>query len=218
MPFPKAARGRQVLTIISRSICATQTTCSRAIGEMRQRLEVDGSRLDALVNNAGISPKMDGGGRMSTLDTSRDDWATVFQVNFFAPIMLARGLIDELKVANGSVVNVTSIVGSRVHPFAGAAYATSKAALSALTREMALDFGPFGDPRQRHFAGRNRDLDPVAGNGEDCRDNSPAPARPAGRSGQGDLFPVHRAVELHHRRRTPYQWRSARLSCRVLMP
>jgi NAD(P)-dependent dehydrogenase (short-subunit alcohol dehydrogenase family) len=31
-----------------------------------------------------------------------------------------------------------------VHPFAGAAYATSKAALAALTREMAADFGPLG--------------------------------------------------------------------------
>ena len=119
-------------------------TCSRAIGEMRERLEVNGSRLNALVNNAAISPKLDGGGRMGTLDTSREDWGTVFQVNFFAPIMLGRGLIEELKVAEGSVVNVTSIVGSRVHPFAGAAYATSKAALSSLTREMASDFGPFG--------------------------------------------------------------------------
>jgi NAD(P)-dependent dehydrogenase (short-subunit alcohol dehydrogenase family) len=42
------------------------------------------------------------------------------------------------------VVNVTSIAGVRVHPFAGAAYATSKAALKALTREMAHDFGPLG--------------------------------------------------------------------------
>jgi NAD(P)-dependent dehydrogenase (short-subunit alcohol dehydrogenase family) len=31
-----------------------------------------------------------------------------------------------------------------VHPFAGVAYATSKAALAALTREMAFDFGPHG--------------------------------------------------------------------------
>ncbi len=68
----------------------------------------------------------------------------VFQVNFFAPIMLARGLIDELEKAKGSVVNVTSIAGSRVHPFAGAAYGTSKAALAALTREMAFDFGKRG--------------------------------------------------------------------------
>src|SRR6202167_6846938 len=58
--------------------------------------------------------------------------------------MLARGLLDELKAAKGSVVNVTSIAGARVHPFAGAAYATSKAALAALTREMAADLGPRG--------------------------------------------------------------------------
>jgi NAD(P)-dependent dehydrogenase (short-subunit alcohol dehydrogenase family) len=65
-------------------------------------------------------------------------------VNFFAPVRLARGLLDELTAAGGTVVNVTSIAGSRVHPFAGAAYATSKAALAALTREMASDFGPLG--------------------------------------------------------------------------
>ena len=40
---------------------------------------------------------------------------------------------------------LTSIAGSRVYPsLAGAAYATSKAALAALTREMAGDFGPLG--------------------------------------------------------------------------
>jgi NAD(P)-dependent dehydrogenase (short-subunit alcohol dehydrogenase family) len=49
-----------------------------------------------------------------------------------------------LKDGAGSVVNVTSIVGSRVHPFAGTAYATSKAALACLTREMAHDFAPHG--------------------------------------------------------------------------
>src|SRR5262249_10953704 len=58
--------------------------------------------------------------------------------------MLARGLVDELTATKGAVVNVTSIAGSRVHPFAGAAYSTSKAALASLTREMAADFGPLG--------------------------------------------------------------------------
>ncbi len=116
----------------------------RAIGELKQRLEVDGSRLDALVNNAGISPKAAGGARLNTIETALKDWQHVFQVNFFAPIMLARGLCDELTRAKGAVVNVTSIAGSRVHPFAGAAYATSKAALMGLTREMASDFGPRG--------------------------------------------------------------------------
>ncbi len=113
-----------------------------AINEIKQRL--DTSQLDALVNNAAISPKADGGRRLGSIDTTVDTWEQVFRVNFFAPIMLARGLLDQLKAAKGSVVNVTSIAGSRVHPFAGAAYATSKAALAALTREMASDFGRFG--------------------------------------------------------------------------
>ena len=113
-----------------------------AIVEIRSRLE--GGKLDALVNNAGISPKGPGGSRLGTLDTPIAVWQQVFQVNFFAPVMLARGLLAELEAAKGSVVNVTSIAGSRVHPFAGAAYATSKAALAALTREMAADFGPHG--------------------------------------------------------------------------
>ncbi|MEM1236407.1 MAG: SDR family oxidoreductase [Pseudomonadota bacterium] len=107
------------------------------------RDKVDG-RLDALVNNAGISPKGESGERLHTLNTDLKTWGQVFHVNFFASVILARGLQNELAAAQGAIVNVTSIAGSRVHPFAGAAYATSKAALAALTREMANDFGPVG--------------------------------------------------------------------------
>ena len=116
----------------------------KAIAEMKQRLTDQGERLNALVNNAAISPKGEKGSRLGAIDMPLADWHTVFQVNFFAPIMLARGLIEELKLACGAVVNVSSIAGSRVHPFAGTAYATSKAALASLTREMAADFGPHG--------------------------------------------------------------------------
>ena len=115
-----------------------------AIAEMKDRLKAQGSRLNALVNNAAISPKGDGGTRLSTIETGLGAWKAVFQVNFFAPIMLARGLIAELEAASGCVVNVSSIAGSRVHPFASSAYATSKAALAALTREMAADFARHG--------------------------------------------------------------------------
>lgn len=113
----------------------------QAIKEIKSRI---GGELHALVNNAGISPKGEGGSRMGTIETSIEDWQRVFQVNFFAPIMLARGLAEELQNTQGAVVNVTSIAGSHVHPFAGSAYATSKAALASLTREMAADFGPRG--------------------------------------------------------------------------
>jgi NAD(P)-dependent dehydrogenase (short-subunit alcohol dehydrogenase family) len=117
---------------------------ARAIAEMRGRLADQRSHLNALVNNAGISPKGAGGARLGTLETPLEDWQRVFQVNFFAPVLLARGLLAELERARGAVVNVTSIAGSRVHPFAGAAYATSKSALAGLTREMATDFGARG--------------------------------------------------------------------------
>lgn len=112
-----------------------------AVEQIRARL---GGRLDALVNNAGISPKSPDGGRLNTLETDLKTWGHVFHVNFFASVVLARGLRSELAAAKGAVVNVTSIAGNQVHPFAGAAYATSKAALKALTREMAHDFGPLG--------------------------------------------------------------------------
>ena len=112
-----------------------------AIDEVKKRLD---GKLHALVNNAGISPKGDDGERLDTLGTDLSIWGKVFHVNFFASVILARGLKEELLRAKGAIVNVTSIAGSRVHPFAGAAYATSKAALGALTREMSKDFGPLG--------------------------------------------------------------------------
>lgn len=116
---------------------------ARAIVDIKAKIAADGGRLSALINNAAISPKDRHGQRMTSTQTPMDVWGQVFQVNFFAPIMLAQGLFDELKAGKGTIVNVTSIAGSRVHPFAGSAYATTKAALSALTREMAADFGPF---------------------------------------------------------------------------
>ncbi|KWV54670.1 oxidoreductase [Bradyrhizobium macuxiense] len=114
----------------------------RAIAEVKNRLA--GAPLQALINNAGISPKTLDGTRLTSLTTSIETWMRVFHLNLVAPILLAQGLLDELKAASGSIVNVTSIAGSRVHPFAGSAYATSKAALASLTREMAHDYAPHG--------------------------------------------------------------------------
>jgi len=114
----------------------------RGATELLSRL--DGKPLHALVNNAGISPKNPDGTRLDCRHTPLDLWQQVYQVNVFTPVMLAQQLADSLRAGAGSVVNVTSIAGSRVHEFAGSAYATSKAALGALTREMASDFGREG--------------------------------------------------------------------------
>lgn len=114
----------------------------RVVAEIKERL--NGGPLHALINNAGISPKGADGARLTSLTTPVETWMSVFHVNLLAPVVFAQGLADELKRGAGSIVNVTSIVGSRVHPFAGTAYATSKAALACLTREMAHDYAPFG--------------------------------------------------------------------------
>ncbi|MEM1317551.1 MAG: SDR family oxidoreductase [Pseudomonadota bacterium] len=137
-PWPEGAANHVQVDL------ADADSLGMAVADIRDRLADEGGKLHALVNNAGISPKLDGGKRPNSIDTPMQVWRQVFQVNFFAPILLARALIEELKAAQGSIVNVTSIAGGRVHPFAGSAYATSKAALASLTREMAADFGPHG--------------------------------------------------------------------------
>jgi NAD(P)-dependent dehydrogenase (short-subunit alcohol dehydrogenase family) len=109
---------------------------------VRERLP-DG-KLAALVNNAGISPKGPGGSRLGVAGTDAEVWTKVLNVNLISTALLARALMPELEAAKGSIVNVTSIAGSRVHPFAGVAYAASKAGLVALTRELAHEFGPRG--------------------------------------------------------------------------
>jgi NAD(P)-dependent dehydrogenase (short-subunit alcohol dehydrogenase family) len=113
----------------------------RCIEAMHRILE---GELHALVNNAGSSPKGPGGSRLNSLETDIVTWQAMYNTNFYAPLLLTRGLAPELSKAGGSVVNLTSIAGSRVHPFAGSAYATSKAALAALTRELAFDLAPAG--------------------------------------------------------------------------
>ncbi|HEX7968311.1 MAG TPA: SDR family oxidoreductase [Stellaceae bacterium] len=100
--------------------------------------------LHALVNNAGVSPKTPFKERLGCLNGDLADWRDVFQLNFFTPLALARGFAAALARGKGAIVNVTSIAGHAVHPFAGSAYSTSKAALSALTREMAVEFAQLG--------------------------------------------------------------------------
>ncbi len=105
---------------------------------------LDGEELHALVNNAGYSPKSERGGRLGCLDGDLSVWQQVFAINFFAPVYFCRTLAPLLERGRGSIVNITSIAGHRVHPFAGSAYSTSKAALTALTRELTADLAHLG--------------------------------------------------------------------------
>jgi NAD(P)-dependent dehydrogenase (short-subunit alcohol dehydrogenase family) len=100
--------------------------------------------LNALVNNAAASPKTSYAERLGCLNGDIAAWRGVFDLNLFAPLALARGFAAALHRGHGAIVNITSIAGHAIHPFAGSAYSISKAALSALTRELAVEFAELG--------------------------------------------------------------------------
>jgi NAD(P)-dependent dehydrogenase (short-subunit alcohol dehydrogenase family) len=94
-------------------------------------------RLDALVNNAGITRAL------PALDVGPDDVDEVFAVDFRAAVVLAVSAAREMQEAGGSIVNVTSV---HEHvPRAGfLVYASAKAALGMATRGLALELAPLG--------------------------------------------------------------------------
>ena len=100
--------------------------------------------LGALINNAAVSPKTPYHERLGCLNGDIEAWRTVFDLNLFAPLTLARGFASALHKGGGAIVNITSIAGHSIHPFAGSAYSISKAALSALNRELAAEFADLG--------------------------------------------------------------------------
>jgi NAD(P)-dependent dehydrogenase (short-subunit alcohol dehydrogenase family) len=133
--FPENCPWEAGPKITFRSISAIrQQVVARNLGNQKARI---GGELHALVNNAGISPKGQGGKRMARSTRNAMIWQRCVSGEFLRTDHAGARPVEELQKRKGSVVNVTSIAGSRVHPFAGAAYATSKAALTSLTREMA---------------------------------------------------------------------------------
>jgi NAD(P)-dependent dehydrogenase (short-subunit alcohol dehydrogenase family) len=95
---------------------------------------LDGHGLAALVNNAALQIL---GGADSL---SRDDWRRTLDVNLLAPFVWTQALLPALEHGRGSVVNVSSI-HARLTKKNFVAYATSKAALSGMTRALAVDLG-----------------------------------------------------------------------------
>lgn len=93
-----------------------------------------GRPLELLVNNAAVQ-------RLGTTEQlDRAAWRESLDVNLLAPFFLTQALLPELKAARGCVVNVSSVHAKATKP-RFIAYATTKAALSGLTRALAVDVG-----------------------------------------------------------------------------
>jgi len=95
-------------------------------------------RLDLLDNNVGI------GARGSVVDTPVEDWQRVMRINVDSMFLVSRYAIPAMieTAGRGAIVNVSSI--SALRPRGLTAYSTSKGAVIALTRAMAVDHGPQG--------------------------------------------------------------------------
>jgi NAD(P)-dependent dehydrogenase (short-subunit alcohol dehydrogenase family) len=96
-----------------------------------------------LVNNAGI-PK-----RRGVTDLTPDVVESVMRINYFSPIRLTLALLPGIEKRGGRVVNISS-VAARLGPPAEAAYAASKAAITAWSESMQVDLGIAGSDVKVH--------------------------------------------------------------------
>ncbi len=101
-------------------------------------------RLDVLVNNAGISPRVDG--RKALVEnTSTDIWERTLAINLTGAFFVSRTAIPLMKGRNwGRIINMASQAGRMDTGFPGAYYAASKAGLIGFSRVMAGELGPHG--------------------------------------------------------------------------
>jgi NAD(P)-dependent dehydrogenase (short-subunit alcohol dehydrogenase family) len=113
---------------------ADESQCKALVAAAVEEL----GRLDLLDNNVGI------GGRGSVVDTPVELWRRIMQVNVDSMFYVSRHAIPAMiaTAGGGAIVNVSSI--SALRPRGLTAYSTSKGAVIALTRAMAVDHGPQG--------------------------------------------------------------------------
>jgi NAD(P)-dependent dehydrogenase (short-subunit alcohol dehydrogenase family) len=107
-----------------------------AVAEFGARL--GGEPLDLLIANAGMM------GPRGEVDVDYGEaWLETLAVNTVAPVLLARSVMDNLAAAGGKLVAISSRMGSIADNGSGGAYAyrSSKAALNAAWKSLAIDSG-----------------------------------------------------------------------------
>jgi NAD(P)-dependent dehydrogenase (short-subunit alcohol dehydrogenase family) len=119
------------------SVDVTSDDAPRVIRDRVHAMSAGAEGLDALVNAAGIIASAD---IATTTDAA---WDQMMTINVRAPFRLIREFVPALEVRKGSVVNLSSVAGTRVFPNV-LAYCVSKAAVDQLTRAAAIDLAPKG--------------------------------------------------------------------------
>jgi 3-oxoacyl-[acyl-carrier protein] reductase len=105
------------------------------VGHLFREVDAAFGRLDVLVNNAGVF-------RFGPfVDVTEEEFHRHYNINVLGSILTMQESIKRFGPEGGSIVNLSSIVGS--HPVAGAAlYASTKGAIETLTKALALELAP----------------------------------------------------------------------------
>ncbi|WP_335918102.1 SDR family oxidoreductase [Shewanella algae] len=101
------------------------------------------NKVNILTNNVGINCLINNAATQilaDVRDVTRQQWNMSLNVNLSAPFFLSQLFFEDLKNNGGSIVNISSIHATQTKK-QFVPYATTKAALSALTRNMVLDLG-----------------------------------------------------------------------------
>ncbi len=113
-------------------------TQPEAIDALLAELQRRELKVAMLVNNAGY------GAMGPLLDVPAAEWQRQFDVNVFAPMALTRAVLPGMIArGRGTIVNISSVSGVLVTPFAGP-YCASKAAFNALSDALRMEVGPLG--------------------------------------------------------------------------
>ncbi|WP_042394364.1 SDR family NAD(P)-dependent oxidoreductase [Streptacidiphilus carbonis] len=96
--------------------------------------------IDLLVNNVGGGDDLDVKG---FLDTDDEQWTSIFDINLLSTVRVTRAALPSIVERKGAIVNVSSVV-AHLPGLGPVAYASSKAALTALGKTLAEEFGPQG--------------------------------------------------------------------------
>lgn len=133
VPCPDNLKASHYLQVDLARTVSDEAYAEGLFAEVRQCLHTN--QLKVLINNAAVQILA------KTDDLSRNDWQDTLNTNLLAPFFWAQAFLPELEAALGSVINISSI-HARLTKKNFVAYATSKAALSGMTRAMAVDLGP----------------------------------------------------------------------------
>ena len=110
-----------------------------AVNTMVAKIKAEVGPVDILVNNAGIQ------NRKKVAELSLEEWDRMIAVNESGVFYMCKAVLPFMtKAMQGSIINITSTASKTPHPNAAICYGASKAAVTYLTKHLAMELGPLG--------------------------------------------------------------------------